>query len=67
MTKEECFELEGTPLVLLKDKNVGMFLVYPIGTGDREGICGIQVHGEEEHRWIHCSNIIKVGGGLIEV
>jgi len=67
MTKDETFDLPSGAPVFLIDGCIGMFLVYPIGKGDREGICGIQVPGEDYHRWIHHDNLSRNGNTLIEI
>jgi len=67
MTKDETFELPKDAPVLLKDGCIGLFLIYPIGMDEQEGLCGIQVFGEEEHRWIHHDQLQRKGNGLFEI
>ena len=66
MTKYETFDLPKDAPVMLKDGSVGLFLIYPIGKGDLEGMCGIQVPGEEAHRWIHHDRLQRVGDAVAE-
>lgn len=47
--------------VLCKDSMLGMLLLYR----EDDGMCGIQVHGEDEHRWIHISELAVNAGGAI--
>lgn len=62
MKREEVLNLHGGELpVLLKDGCMGLLTVYP-GTGDR---CGVQVHGEEEHRWMPSAELEHLGGGAL--
>ena len=58
MNKEEILDLPGTNNpVLCSDGMMGMLVVYP-AHGD---MCGIQVPGEPEHRWIHHLDLVLVG------
>ena len=57
MKKERFYELPKDPPVILKDGKIGLLLLLP---GDDDKV-GIQVPGEEEHRWIHISEIEERG------
>lgn len=55
MTNDEVLKLEGhEPPVLLVDGEMGQLVIYPTIP---EAPCGIQVHGEEEHRWISAAHL----------
>lgn len=49
--------------VRLADGRFGLFLI----SANAEGECGIQVPGEEEHRWIPPDRLRVEGGGIIEI
>jgi hypothetical protein len=40
-----------------------MLLIYPREGGD--GLCGVQVHGEEEHRWIAAADLSASTDGAL--
>lgn len=55
MLNEEVLSLPGdNNPVLCADGKLGMLLVYPTKT---DGLCGVQVHGEELHRLIPSSHL----------
>ena len=59
---EEMHNLEGSDNpVLCVDGKIGMLTVYP----DSSGLCGIQVNGQEEHRWINVKDLRSSIGGAI--
>ena len=62
MTRDEILHLpSGEPPVLCADGMVGMLTVFP-GTSPQ---CGVQVHGEPEHRWMECSELNRVPNGSV--
>jgi len=63
MNKHEIFSLSGNNPVLLEDGKMGLLIRWP---GDADNLCGIQVPGEEEIRWIDCGNITDAGGGALK-
>lgn len=67
MQIDETYNLESNTPVLLLDRRMGLFLVWPPKDGPTKGQCGIQVPGEEYHRWIMVENLVMVNGVLIEV
>jgi hypothetical protein len=48
--------------VLCQDGKFGMLVIFP---HDNESDCGVQVPGEENHRWISTSNLKSSEGGAI--
>ncbi|MFH2081444.1 MAG: hypothetical protein ABIK08_08150, partial [Pseudomonadota bacterium] len=62
MKKEEVMNLPGSDNpVLCADGKLGMLLIYP----GEDGLCGVQVHGEEEHRWISVEDLTATDGGAL--
>ncbi len=54
MTRDEILNFPGhEPPVLCADGKVGLLTVFP-GTSTQ---CGVQVHGEPEHRWLECGEL----------
>ena len=64
MTREEIDSFDGTNPVKLLDGQYGLLLVCP----GSDGLCGVQVSGEDYHRWIPAEKLKDLGGGaLMEV
>ena len=61
MQKERFYELQKDPPVILKDGKLGLLLILP---GDDNKV-GIQVHGEDYHRWVDISEIEERGKGAL--
>lgn len=62
MQNEEVMNLSGNNNpVLCADGKFGMLLIYP----RTDGLCGVQVHGEEEHRWIAAADLTATDGGAL--
>lgn len=62
MTNEDVMNLPGdNNPVLCADGKLGMLLIYP----GADGMCGVQVHGEEEHRWIAAADLTASAGGAL--
>lgn len=62
MQNEEVMNLPGKDNpVLCADGKLGMLLIYP----GKDGLCGVQVHGEEEHRWIAADDLTASDGGAL--
>lgn len=62
MQNEEVMSLPGKDNpVLCADGKFGMLLIYP----GKDGMCGVQVHGEEEHRWIAATDLTTTDGGAL--
>ncbi len=62
MRNEEVINLPGrNNPVLCKDGKLGMLLIYP----GKDGLCGVQVGGEEDHRWIAAADLISGEGGAL--
>lgn len=62
MTIDDLLNLPGRePPVKLKDGYYGLLCVIP---GD-DGMCGIQVHGEDSYRWVHLQELVLLPGGAI--
>lgn len=62
MTNEEVAALPGANNpVLCTDGKLGMLLIRP----DAEGACGVQVRGEDEHRWIAAADLTAGKGGAL--
>lgn len=57
MQKSDVVELGSGVIVLCSDGNYGMLVSFP--TTDE--LCGIQVPGEHEHRWIESVDLCRVG------
>ena len=51
----------GNNPVLCTDGKLGMLLICP----GVDGICGVQVHGEDEHRWIAASDLTASEDGAL--
>lgn len=62
MTDDDVMNLPGhdNP-VLCTDGILGMLVVYPINGQP----CGVQVPGEEEHRWIESGSLSAGAGGAL--
>lgn len=61
MKREELLNLPGNNNpVLCADGKLGMLLIF--GTDD---MCGVQVHGEELHRWIPAAELTASDGGAL--
>lgn len=55
-------ELSGSDNpVLCADGKLGMLVIYP----GNDGRCGVQVHGEAEHRWIAVTDLAASEGGAL--
>lgn len=67
MTRDEIFDAEDNTPVQLKDGLIGLLLIYPKESGEHAGMCGVQVHGEEYHRWIHHEKLKRCGRSLMEI
>lgn len=62
----DIFNLPGKDYpVLLADGKIGMLVVFPSVGGD--GLLGIQVPGEEEHRWVHHDAITANNAGPLHM
>ena len=62
MQNEEVMNLPGKDNpVLCADGKLGMLLIYP----RTDGLCGVQVRGEEEHRWIAAADLTAGEGGAL--
>lgn len=62
MKSEEIVDLPGSDNpVLLADGKMGMLVIYP-ANGE---LCGVQVHGEENHRWIAAADLSAGSGGAV--
>lgn len=61
MEKSDIYKLDGNNPVRLKDEKIGLLIRYPA----EDNLCGIQVPGEEDIRWINLKNIIEVAGGAL--
>ena len=57
MIKQQFYQLPDMAPVILKDGKIGLLLLLP---GDDDKV-GIQVPGEDEHRWIHITQIERRG------
>lgn len=57
MKKERFYELDKNPPVILKGGKLGLLLLLP---GD-DGKVGVQVPGEDQHRWIDILEIEERG------
>jgi len=65
MTRDELWNLPaGDPPVMLPDGKVGLLTVFPSKYSDDE-LCGVQVPGEQEHRWYHRDNISALSGAAL--
>jgi hypothetical protein len=62
MKTEDVMKLPGdNNPVLCTDGKFGMLLIYP----GENGLCGVQVHGEELHRWIASADLTASEGGAL--
>lgn len=59
---EEAKKLPANTPVRLKENRYGVLCIYP----EDDGICGIQIPGEQEHRWVNCKNLLRIGDILLE-
>jgi hypothetical protein len=63
MTIDEVYDLPGTtPPVLLEDGKLGVLVIYPLRP---KFLCGVQVPGEEEHRWVDPADLTATTGGAL--
>ena len=63
LDRQQVMDLPGKQNpVLCADGMLGMLLLYPNKPGDA---CGIQVHGEEQHRWIQPFELTASAGGAL--
>lgn len=63
MNREDVMNLPGSDNpVLCADGKLGMLVLYPSNPGD---CCGVQVQGEEEHRWIEAADLTASDGGAL--
>lgn len=68
MTRDDVYAQPSNSIVKLLDGFLGLLLLYPDKEGEMEGKCGIQVPGEDYHRWIHHDNLqAKAEGALVEI
>jgi hypothetical protein len=64
MTEEEVMNIDGMDNpVLLADGMFGMLVIRPVHKGD---LCGIQVFGEEDHRWINPAELVENENGSLQ-
>lgn len=62
MTPKELLELTGNDNpVLCTDGKFGMLLIRDCSNG----LAGVQVHGEQEHRWISSACLTASSGGAL--
>lgn len=62
MRNEEVMDLPGKDNpVLCNDGKFGMLVIYP----HKGGLCGVQVHGEEDIRWISADYLSATQGGAL--
>lgn len=61
MKIDEVMGLAGNNPVLCADGMLGMLLVFP----NESGSCGVQVPGEESHRWIAAADLAASKGGAL--
>lgn len=61
MKIDEVMGLTGNNPVLCTDGMFGMLLVFP----NESGSCGVQVPGEESHRWIDAADLTASAGGAL--
>lgn len=62
MKTDEVMNLIGRDNpVLCADGKLGMLVVYPRD----DGRCGVQVHGEDEHRWIAVEDLTASKNGAL--
>lgn len=57
MEKSDIYKLDGNNPVRLKDEKIGLLIRYPV----EDDLCGIQVYGKENIRYINCANLIHMG------
>jgi len=64
MTRDEVNKVEySNAPCLLKDGRMGSLIRSP---RDDDDLCGVQVSGEEDIRWISFKNLIDRGGGALQ-
>ena len=64
MNREQVLNLPGNDNpVLCLDGKLGILVVYPSQTGETR--CGVQVHGEDDHRWIEAADLTASDGGAL--
>lgn len=64
MEREQVMNLPGNDNpVLCADGKLGMLVLYPSQPGETR--CGVQVHGEDEHRWIEAADLTASEGGAL--
>ncbi len=66
MTKQELYRLTGTLPVFMKDGSYGMLIRWPSEEDESDDLCGIQVAGEDEIRWVSVSKLKDSGNGAIK-
>ncbi len=66
MTKDQIFEIEKGSIVKMSDGRLGLFRIYPSAKQVVEGMCGIQVSGEPQERWIHHDHLAWKAKALVE-
>lgn len=64
MNREHVINLPGRDNpVLCADGKLGMLVLYPSQPGETR--CGVQVPGEDEHRWIQAADLTASEGGAL--
>ena len=64
MNREQVLNLPGNDNpVLCMDGKLGILAVYPGQPSETR--CGVQVHGEHEHRWIEAADLTASEGGAL--
>ncbi len=64
MDREQVMKLPGNDNpVLCADGKLGMLAFYP--SQPSETRCGVQVHGEEDPRWIEAADLTASDGGAL--
>jgi hypothetical protein len=62
VTRDEVMALPPGELpVLCEDGRMGLLTVWP-GSGEP---CGVQVHGERDHRWMTSAELVHLAGGAL--
>lgn len=62
MQQSEVTQVRDDMPVLLIDGRIGLLVAYPSRSSS---LCGIQVYGEETHRWLECSELEKSAFGAL--
>ena len=65
MTNEELLAIDSAtpPPVFLKDGRMGLLVIYPHG---QQKEAGVQVPGEDYHRWINPAELQRHGDALVQ-